>query len=615
MINDTPCRKLRVNHRTGFPQRILYLDVETRTKAQAGAELHYLRLAWVCYCERESVRQRDVEIWKEFDSAHDLWDWIDKRARDDKPLWIFGHNVFFDLQSSDFFHLMPKKGWTLDFVHDKGLTYILIIRRRKQILKIVSSTNYFNGSVESIGKLIGLEKMDVDFSTVDRETLSKYCRRDVEIIKQVMEQYFAFIDKHDLAQVCLTKASQAMHAFRHRFMDRPIYIHSFEPAQNLEKEAYIGGRTEAFALGQVKDGPFLSLDVNSMYPYVMKNFPVPVKLVNYHENPTMRQVEDWSKKYGMVAEACLETDVPIYAVRRFKKILFPTGKIVAHLNTGGMLEAIKRGHLKRVRVIAIYNQDIIFEKYVDYMFHLRQHYKQEGNKVYDHILKFLLNSLYGKFGQYVPELSSMEDPGGDEYYRREIWQDEGRGTLVEYKLFNKQVQETGRVIGQSSFVAIASHITEWARLLLWHIIEPLWPDHVLYCDTDSIKIRAKDLPMVKWKMDEYDLGALKVEKRMETLEIVGPKSYRENGARTFKGIPKKAVEIKPNTFQFLSFPRQTTHMREEISRYFKAKTVTRTVTGKYEKGIVLPDGRVKPFSLEDWQLPSSSPQPAAVDSQ
>jgi hypothetical protein len=579
---------------------MVFLDVETSNHAEGVREKKYIKMAWLCYVERRPPPRHNTEIWQYVETGLDLCDFLWKRALPDKPLYVFGHNIFFDLQSSDFFYNFSRFGWELDFYHDRGMSYALFIRRERRSLKIVSTTNFFGFPLEKIGQMVGLPKGRVDFDTVDDVALSAYCRRDVEIIKKAMQEYFEFIQVHDLGKFSITKASQAMSAFRHRFMNRKIYIHDHLGAQFLEKEAYFGGRTEAFYIGQVPGGPFASLDVNSMYPYVMREKPLPVKLINYHERLSVTAVADKIKKYGMIAECLLSVDKPIYAVRLDQKVCFPTGKIIATLCTGGIQRALEEGHLKRVRRASIYEMDVLFTDFVDYLHTLKEQYDRSENKIYRALIRLVLNSLYGKFAQYVPIQKTYEEFSDKPYYREEYLDiDTGQREMV-YKMFNTLVIEEGREIGKNSFVAVSAHITEYARLVLWDIIKPMYPGKVFYVDTDSLKIRSADLDQVRWFKDPQKLGALKTESIREQLEIRGAKSYVTEKERVIKGVPKSAVEIRPHTFEFLSFPGQTSHMRKRIDRYFEAVKMTRYCPPSYDKGIVHPTGWVEPFHLQQW---------------
>ena len=120
----------------------------------------------------------------------------------------------------------------------------------------------------------------------------------------------------------------------------------------------------------------------------------------------------------------------------------------------------------------------------------------------------------------------------------------------------------------------------------------------LYCDTDSIKIRKAHYDRITWPKGKKTLGALKIEDRPRRLYIEGSKNYRTEKGRKIKGIPERAKEIEPGVFAYQWFAGQITHLRKNIKVGARVEEVTRTLTAKYEKGVVDPSGRVTPLRLE-----------------
>ena len=269
-MTDYPLRLLRKNHHSTMPSRIVFLDTETEQDQIGDEERHRMDMAWTCSYEKPHKGRAATEVWEFWTKQYPMWKYIEGLARKKTQLYIMAHNIFFDLQVSGFFRYFTRQGWVLEFIFDKGLTYILTIRKDKKTIKLVSTTNYFDTSLKKLGEMIGLPKLDIDFGQATDAERKIYCRRDVEILKVAMLQYIAFLEEHDLGRFSPTRAAQAFAAYRHRFMDAKINIHSDPEIIALEQKAYIGGRCECFSLGIQKGGPFISLDINSMYPYVMK---------------------------------------------------------------------------------------------------------------------------------------------------------------------------------------------------------------------------------------------------------------------------------------------------------------------------------------------------------
>lgn len=156
-------------------------------------------------------------------------------------------------------------------------------------------------------------------------------------------------------------------------------------------------------------------------------------------------------------------------------------------------------------------------------------------------------------------------------------------------------------------VAIPAHITEFGRLLLWEIIEQIGPRRVLYCDTDSVMIRKRDVKRLRHPIHSSQLGALSVQKTAPFAVVYGAKDYAFGDLIKIKGVPRSSIEIEPNVFQFEMFLSQKSHMRLGESERYITRTVRKTLSRKYDKGIVKKNGRVKPISCRAFRFPLLPP--------
>jgi len=597
MIHSIDQHNLRHNRIVTLPKRVLYLDVETKKRVQGDEEHHRMRLAWTCYINRKKNADTHREVWTCFDKTYDLCKYLHTKAIEDTPLYMFGHNVFFDIQSSDFFYFFTKWGWQLSFYYDKALTYILVIHKGRKSFKIVSSTNYWPVSLKEVGKMLGIEKPEVDFEKCTEKQLSAYCKNDVGILKQSMEYYFKFIELNDLGRFSLTRASQAFTAYRHRFMHKKIAIHKDAEITAVEREAYFGGRVECFRFGEQPIDDYVLLDINSMYPYIMKTCPVPVKTLDITDGIELNSIEPILKNYGCIAYVSIETDEPCYAYRVGQKIMFPVGKFDTYVCTPGLRYAFEHDHLKKIHRLILYDMDIIFHDYVDYFFALRARYKKEKNLLMEKACKIFMNSLYGKFGQRCAIEEKEYDPGGLGYYRIFSIDFTTHEQFMEYKMFNTRVTQIGMEETKKSFVAIPAHITEYARFLLWSIIKSIGTDKVLYCDTDSIVLLESDMDKLQYHLDKYELGALSIKASFQHFVINGAKNYVMGDVTKIKGVPCTAKKIGDNYYEYPEFLRSSNHMRRKITRYYIVKKMPKYVEPFYDKGIVHLDGTVTPHRL------------------
>jgi len=216
-----------------------------------------MKFAWVNYFERAKDKTISRDCWKLFDNNVTMWDFIFSKSYDNSNLYIFGHNVYFDLQCSGFFNYALDKGWRLNFIYEEGLTFILTITNFQKKIKIISTTNFYDFSLKKIGEILNIPKLEVDFEHDSDEYLKEYCRNDVLITREALLHYIDFVDEHDMGNFSLTKASQAFNAYRHRFMHTNICVHKENDIVELERDSYLGGRNEAFELGDKRSFEYM----------------------------------------------------------------------------------------------------------------------------------------------------------------------------------------------------------------------------------------------------------------------------------------------------------------------------------------------------------------------
>ena len=580
-----------------IPRHMLFTDTETHAEAEEAGLVQKFTLGWLFSWDSASDPDPKSVIEEFFDNSADYCKRIEAISHEHKSITIYGHNIFFDLQCAGFFEYFTAQGWSLDWLYDKGLTYILRITKGREKIMALSTTNYFDCSLKDLGSMISVEKQEIDFDRCTKLQLKKYCHRDTEIVQRAVWHYIKFIRDNDLGSMALTKSSQAFKAYRTRFMDKKIYLHDDDRVSDLERGAYMGGRTEAFHIGQVPGEDFLTLDVNSMYPFVMQKYKYPCKLVCLMEGEKPEAYTRWLGSYGMIAEVDLDTPEPAFACRFKKKLIFPTGGFRAFLCTEALKYAVKKGYVKNFIRASLYLMDDLFSDYVTYFSQLREKYNADNDLVMSKICKYMHNSLYGKWGERELLTDMTDDHSGEPYMHREIWDGVYGGWWSETHLMNKIVMTHPGGEGSHSFPGLAAHITENARLELWKIIRSIGQEFVLYCDTDSVIIRASDIDKVTAKLSDTKPGALKIQGRWASLQIDGVKNYRTDAERHIKGIPLTAEEVSPGVFTYDSFQSQTSCLKDGQITGVRITPVTRRLTHSYDKGLVDADGKVLPHNF------------------
>lgn len=428
-----------------------------------------------------------------------------------------------------------------------------------------------------------------------------YQRNDVLGLHEALDKMFVILS-HD---VSLTLASTSMRHFRRHYLDHSIRRNNkYVQGQRL---SYYGARTEVGAFNDERDKDFWYYDVNSLYPWAMRELQVPVG--------AMRAVDANIEVEGMTYAIVKEEGNawPTLPVRGGKLFFYNGAKSGWWVNAE-LCEAVRRGaKVQAIRTIASDENEAIFSRFVTDTYARRMQAKQEGNGSLAFVLKLVMNSLYGKFGQKA----EAEDYFFDQ---RSIPLD-----ALPLNDSHTAWKKTREQDSQHIIPIIAAMITAKARLRLLEEIDRQPSDSIFYLDTDSLIL---DRPGIN---AGPELGKFKLEGKIHSFFPFGPKIYSyedEDGHSslkvkgmsahegdeevTFKEkldsmiqfVSGNAVENRSGILNLVSALKKTDGFTFAFS-----KSMTRSFAGLYDKRRVLPDGSTDAFTHDRMVPPKEFANP------
>jgi hypothetical protein len=588
---------IKHNRGSGTPQHCIFFDTETQGEVIDPQTIEArLSFGWACYVRRIKGGKWSTPKWKRFEDVDSFWGFVSEWIKPKRRLYIFAHNLGFDLTQVKGFSALLTDGWecTSRIIAPKILN--LTYRKDNASIRLVDTYNYYPMSLKALGNMVGLEKYDFPDEADQPELWDNYCKRDVEIMVAAMQLWWERVVDWGLGNFAVTLASQCFNAYRHRFMPRPIFIDSNERATDVGRRSYLGGRTEAFHIGVVPEKVYC-LDINSMYPYIMKNKAVPYRLATTRTKLELHQLSQLLEQYAVVADVQLEVNEPCIPIKHDNRTTWPIGTFQAALTTPELIYALERGMITKVDYAAVYHQDVIFSDYVDFFYGQRLEARKRKDKATEGITKLFLNSLYGKFGQ-TGQRWNMVGPAEDMSVAHFQVYDADSQVLTKYRQFSGVVEEFEKLPESSeSFPAIASHITAYARMYLYYLMRIAGLENIYYLDTDSLMVNEEGLENLRPHMDDSELGMLKVEWESESMIINGLKDYVVDGTAKIKGIRKDAEEVSPGIFTQEQFRGIEGMIRDGDMDRILIRTVTKKLMRQYLKGQVAETGRVFPLQL------------------
>lgn len=379
-------------------------------------------------------------------------------------------------------------------------------------ITFIDTLNYARLSVDKIGKILKLHKLKkpaclgrIPENKKERKELEIYNLRDSELSYRFLLFLYRSFYKLGATPKC-TIASTAMSLYKNKYLKNIYWRH--RPYQLLDQfKGYYGGRTEAFSRGYFEDYNYG--DVNSLYPFVMQNeYPDPnsMRVCRFDDISMIDNYEGVSD----VDIYCPDMEYPLLPYKTDDKVLYPIGSFSGWYSHVELRKAQELGYvIKKIRKTYYFKERCRpFYGYVNDLYSLRKKMKKDNDPM-QIVVKLLMNSLYGKFGEkfidkeeYIPMPKTAEEL--NRYDDFEIIQD----SYI-------RIKKSFTFPKPHCFPIWALYTTAYARLKLYELILRYRP---LYVDTDSV-ITKKNI------IDTDELGGLKKEHNIEKGIIVKPKFY------------------------------------------------------------------------------------------
>lgn len=580
------------------PKEIIIFDTETHINYTTELSIEFpLRLGVLIYIKlNKKLHTLKREVYTYYNSE-DAIAYITSKLRKNKTITLFAHNIGFDIRVLNLPELFTILNWEHKPPIINGRAFIWRVKNTIGRLSFIDTSNFAVHSVAQLGHDLKFPKMIVDFDNCTDEELIEYCRNDCEILERFVLDYVRFIHNNDLGKFQATLASQALTAYRKRFMNIQPYIHNHELTTKLERDSYHGGRVEVFKMGHYRDNDYYTLDINSMYPYIMYNYELPYQLNNYTEFMSYSQLLNRIRDNYVIAEVIIQTDKPYYPILFNGKLVFPIGEFKTALHHEELKLAIENKHIKRILRVATYLKATLFKDYVEFFYTERQKAKQSNNYSWDFICKIFLNSLYGKFGQINPLRLVVGEVDEKLVSRIQIYRQRTKEFYTEILWQGKVYRETKQGESTYSFPAIAGAITASARTLLYKYALIAGLDNTYYADTDSLIVNNIGYNNLSQYIDPNQLGMLKVEGSSNSVTIYGNKDYEFGGKVRHKGIKLSSIQTEPNRWAQLQFSSFISWMNNGDNVVPSAKWISKRRLHIYGKGNAPRQGEVTPYLM------------------
>ncbi len=505
-------RKLQWAAGESTPRRIIILACETLPHAidkDTRRTTHLFRLGCAVKWRSRGGKRSAVEVLR-FDKPESFWQFVIDGSNAKEITWIVSHNALHHLRLVDLQGITDADIWAIDkprvpndpaseSTANRGgralavleaPPIILCLKHQASGVKIVcvDILNWVAAPLEKLAEAVAAPLPPTPRLTALDGPWFDLAEHKAAVIGKVFSRLVGFVKSHKLGNFCKTSASQAMTAFRHRFLRFEIVLHDEDKVQDLERSAFFGGRCELWKYGKA-DCRVHQYDVSALYPFVMASHLLPSKLLRWESREEPQELFpncDWQRT---VAEVMIRPKLENYPMRTAKGTIYPLGEFKTTLCGGELAAAMAKGEVLAVGSWAEYRTDPIFRRYIETLWKLRKHYQACGDALEAKLCKLLCNSLFGKFGQKSIKWEDKPESIAVGSWRcwSTYWAETGLREdfrSVGWHVQKKSTQGNTR----GSFVAIAAFVTALAREHMNGLRETAGESNVFYQGIDSLVV-------------------------------------------------------------------------------------------------------------------------------
>lgn len=390
----------------------------------------------------------------------------------------------------------------------------------------------------------------------------KYCMLDSQLVYEIacyhIDNSVGKINgKHYNVMSCQTSANESKTMYQQIFQE-DVLEQSPDHIIPHEKDAYKGGRTEAFKktfdgiAETIKKGHKLSVDqikflnhydISSAHPSGMtQDMPFKyIKSVKYSD--FVIGEEDITDHFNYYAESKYiggdEYIIPNLLIREGAHIIACQETKYAWHWGAEIKEALRNGFKITIKEVDMYEPKACFKAFAEYFYNERLKIKKT-NGALSLFYKNIMNSLYGKFGQRQFNKSELFDSMNQFYNTHPADTNIFEGMVeVQDKLLISWKEIDGEYKSIGKLVRFSSYIAALTRCKLSEAMRKVGHSNIYYCDTDSI-FTTEELP--KDMVGNGKLGKWELEDQAYHADFLAPKLYQYTDSKG-KNI-KKSKGVK-----------------------------------------------------------------------
>lgn len=615
-----PVHRLRPNETVWSPPSVIFLDSETRWERTEKAELHRLRLWAACHVDRRGTPKRfDMPAWGWGETADELAGWINGRMVGRDCVWLYAHNLNFDLVVTRLVDMMGEVGWVLkDCSVGQGPPWLRLGKRSKT-LTVCDSWSWLPESLESLATRMGTGKRPLPENVAGMGEWFARCASDVELLARAVLSLMDWWDEQKLGRWTISGAGSGWNAMRHV---RSAQRHVIDPEPELvsfDRLAIRGGRKDAAFVRATTGGPFAELDMESTHATICRELRLPFRRGRLFDSLPLDAIEVDGQHVGPIAECLIRCDTPRYPVRWRGVTWFPVGTFrtvlagpeIAWARENGDLITIGRGQMHRL--------GLSLQDWAGWVLDPTWGGTAVVPPVGYMACRYWGRAVPGKFAGHRQKTTELDDPAPPGWSSRDMWDGTVGRRGAELRIGGKSWLVAYDGDSENAYPAVLAWIESAVRVRLGRVLEAV-EGNWWVCDTDGLIvdlahsprwIRSKTISLAGRSKDPLAAAEalcealaplvtplrLRPKRVFDGMDVIGPQHTTAGRVPKLAGVAKGAVEVEPRRFVSLDWPGIRWQMSNSTPGIYRRPERVSTFRAPVAHRWVLDNGETRPVEF------------------
>lgn len=596
----------------------MVIDTETRPELGELAELHKLRWWHARLTRRHVASPRGaVSIDLAGDTIDALADQVDQAAIAKHSLWVYTHNLGFDLQVTELPELLYRRGWRIVDLGIAGRSPWIRMSHGRRRIVLADSASWLPAPLAEIGELIGVDKPVIDdWHNASDEDIATRCLADVHILSTAMLSIMQWWDDNDMGRWQWTGPGCGWAAFRHNFLAAKILMDPEPGRMALERQAIYGGRREAYKIGNLGSGRYADLDFQAAYPTIASYLPLPRRPIARVENMTREVMEKLPVDWDILSQCTVTTAIPVVPCRVDGHTVYPIGRFTTVLAGPDIRGAIECGASIELGDTIVYQMEPFLSEWGKWITGIIDGSGQEVPPVVRLMGKHWSRTVIGRFAMHGQRIEDWGDACWPSFHAEPMtdWQT-GR-EVIDLHACGRHIRVFRDAEPENVFPAVTAWVEAECRQQLRRAMDKCPAGTVVQCDTDGFMLAwpesaasgassgpdgltggdpaAAELAPPPGIPERLGPLSVRVKGLYHSAVILGPQQVTLGSSRRISGVPRGFTDLGQLTYHGWAWPGYTWQLARSEPGVYTRPHVTIALRGPYGTRWVMENGATVP---------------------